>query len=154
MSTTTYFERQHSLDYRYMGGVVGTYQGQDVFVVPEKDFSIKRSRGDRKMIFAVSTQNPEGLGRKPGSLLLVSSGSVIGEMSPDGEVELYERSYEWKGRGWKQPDPEVEASTEVEVGGRKNYPVPEVIYTSGKSVDDFLAGETLADRFLREASTW
>ncbi len=129
-----------AVNYNYMSGMVGQYKGQDVFVIPVKDFSVERSKGDKKTIFAISNNK---VGRY-NNLTLVSGGMVIGEMSCDGEVFLAEKSSFYE----PEAKPEVKSKDEVkevEIKEEKSEPVSII----GKSVDDYLAGETLVDRFLR-----
>lgn len=123
-----------AVNYNYMSGMVGQYKGSDVFVIPVKDFSVERSKGDKKTIFAVSNNK----GGRYDNLVLVSGGMVIGEMSCDGEVFLAEKS-----SFYGKPEPKNEIVEEEVVEEKK----PEI---EGKSIDDYLAGETLVDRFLRE----
>lgn len=126
-----------AVNYNYMSGMVGQYKGQDVFVIPVRDFSVERSKGDKKTIFAISNNK---VGRY-NNLTLVSGGMVIGEMSCDGEVFLAEKS-RFYGEPEAKPEVKFKSEPEIEIKEEKS----EII---GKSVDDYLAGETLVDRFLR-----
>lgn len=127
------------VNYRYMSGIVGQYQGQDVFIVQEKDFDLARSKGDSRVLFAVFS---------PGKRMarLISGGMWIGEMSPEGEVNLFKAS-----KFYEETDvsPEKKESKKEESKAKKEEEVKESIFASGKSIDDYLAGETLVDRFLR-----
>lgn len=129
--------KERRLDYRYMNGIVGQYQGKDVWVVQEKDFVVQMSKNDPDIVFAVVKKGEVWL-------QLVSGGMVIGEMSKEGEVVLYERSYFWGDPvEEKEPSPQTlvkDMSTSTSTSGEK----------VGKTVDDYLAGETLADKFLRQ----
>lgn len=128
-------------NYKQLRGVVGQYQGSDVYVVPEKDFNLWESKDDNRMIYALVVP-----GRH--DLLLVSGGMKIGDMTPNGYVDLWEKS-EFYDDGPEKAFEEP-AVKSVEEPMAADFPQMEVPSTSGINVDDFLAGENLVDRFLRE----
>lgn len=127
-------------NYKALRGVVGQYQGSDVYIVPEKDFQLWESKDDNRMIYALVVP-----GRH--DLLLVSGGMKIGDMTPSGYVTMWEKSSFYD----EGPEKEIEEAEveSVEEPMAADFPHMEVSSTSGISVDDFLAGETLVDRFLK-----
>lgn len=133
-------------NYKQLRGIVGQYRGSDVYVIPEKDFNLKESSKDSRLIYALIVPN-----RK--DLLLVSSGMAIGDMTPSGYVTMWEKSEFYYGPEKEIEEPITAVNTTFNYsGGNGARPKVEVefdVSTSGISVDDFLAGETLVDRFLR-----
>lgn len=139
----TDFRREHRPDYRFTNGVVGQYQGSDIYTILEEDFDVDQSRGDSRLIYAL-------IDREKPDLKLISEGMWIGDMTSDGYVTLFDKSrfYEEKDLDWRPAESLADAFEEppaAEVEELFSSP-------SGKTIDDFLAGETLVDRFLREAS--
>ena len=126
-------------DYRYITGIIGNYGSNDVWVIPEKDFSAGLSKEHPEYIYAISDTNKK-------ELSLVNRGMIIGYMSPEGSIELSDKS-----EFYTKPAITVEAK-----GGKDNIPevIVEATSASGKTIDDYLAGETLADRFLRQFGEW
>ena len=118
-------------DYRYMSGIIGNYGNNDVWVIPEKDFTVELSKEHPEYIYAVSNL-------KENKLKLVSMGMLIGYMTLEGDIELLERSE------FYDEDEFMEIA----------MPSPQIPSTSGKTIDDYLAGETLVDRFLRQFGEW
>ena len=136
-----YEAKERRVDYRYMSGVVGQYKGSDIFVVPEKDFKLGRSKKDRQTWFALADGKKE-------EMPLISGGMWIGNMSPQGLVDLFPESQFWPPEKKKVvekvvfPDEMEEPVKPVEV--------PKGPWVGEKTIDDYLAGETLADRFLKQ----
>ena len=127
-------------DYRYTSGIIGQYGGNDVWVIPERDFTVELSKENKEFIYAVTNIDDR-------VIKLVNRGMLIGYMTPEGRVDMLDKS-EFYEDSKAMPAITVEAK-----GGKDN--TPEVIISaSGKTIDDYLAGETLADRFLREFSKW
>lgn len=138
----TDFKREHRPDYRFTNGIVGQYQGSDIYTILEEDFDVEQSRGDSRLIYAL-------IDREKPDLKLISEGMWIGDMTSDGYVTLFDKSrfYEEKDLDWEPAESLADAFEEPPAA-------PSSTFTSGtgKTIDDFLAGETLVDRFLREAS--
>ena len=135
--------KRHKPDYRFTHGIVGQYQGSDIYTIKEEDFNVEDSRGDSRLIYAL-------IDRKKSDLKLVSEGMWIGDMTSDGYVTLFDKSrfYEEKDLDWKPAESLADAFEEpLAAEVEESFSSP-----SGKTIDDFLAGETLVDRFLREAS--
>ena len=127
-------------DYRYTSGIIGQSGGNDVWVIPERDFTVELSKENKEFIYAVTNIDDR-------VIKLVNRGMLIGYMTPEGRVDMLDKS-EFYEDSKAMPAITVEAK-----GGKDN--TPEVIISaSGKTIDDYLAGETLADRFLREFSKW
>lgn len=126
-------------DYRYMSGIIGNYGNNDVWAIPEKDFTVELSKEHTEYIYAVTNF-------KEDKIKLVNRGMIIGYMSPEGDIELLDAS-----EFYIKPAITVEAK-----GGKNNIPevIVEATSASGKTIDDYLAGETLADRFLRQFGQW
>lgn len=138
----TDFRREHRPDYRYTSGVVGQYQGSDIYTILEEDFDVDDSRGDSRLIYAL-------IDREKRDLKLVSEGMWIGDMTSDGYVTLFDKS-----RFYEEATEEPEWKPAESFADAFQEPMPATSSSSGtgKTIDDFLAGETLVDRFLREAS--
>lgn len=127
-------------DYRYMSGIVGVYQGNDVWAIPERDFTVELSKKNKEFIYAVTNVDDK-------VIKLVNRGMLIGYMTPEGKVDMLDKSEFYE-------DSKAMAAITVEAKGGKDN-IPEVtISASGKTIDDYLAGETLADRFLRQFGQW
>lgn len=141
----TDFRREHRPDYRYTNGVVGQYQGSDIYTILEEDFDVEQSRGDSRLIYAL-------IDREKPNLKLISEGMWIGDMTSDGYVTLFDkcRFYEEKDLDWEPA--ETFAADIEESMPADDSPLTTSASGTGKTIDDFLAGETLVDRFLREAS--
>lgn len=120
---------RRGFDYRYSNGIIGQYRGKDIYVIPKNDFTIEQSKQEKNLIFAVSSLDTD-------ELILVGNGMVIGFMTADGSVQLYDKS-----RFYGEEKKAVPQVTE--------QPLPQTS-ASGKTIEDYLAGETLVDRFLRE----
>ena len=117
---------QSTIDYRYSNGIIGQYKGQDVYVLPESDYTPARKQ-EKDLIFALASG--------ANKLKLVNRGMLIGYMDPQGNVELLRKSEFY-------PKPQLQAEEK-----------PEAANTSASGInpiDEYLAGETLVDRFLRE----
>ena len=125
-------------DYRYITGIIGNYGNNDVWVIPEKDFTVKLSKKHPEYIYAISDTNKD-------KLSLVNQGMLIGYMSSEGSIELSDKSEFY-----------TKPAIKVEVKEEDNIPeiIVEATSASGKTIDDYLAGETLADRFLRQFGEW
>lgn len=136
MPTVNY--KSERADYRYLEGIVGQYQGTDVCIVPKKDFSLQTSKENRDLIYAIAD-------KKKKTLKLVMAGMIIGEMTSSGYITMYKRcSFFDDGPEKHVPIPEErsEASPQIFEG-------VDLSSASG-IIDEFLAGETLVDRFLKE----
>ena len=132
--------KERQVDYRYLSGVVGQYKGSDIFVVPEKDFKLGKSKKDRKTWFALADRGKE-------ELPLISGGMWIGNMTHVGLVNLFPES-----RFWPPEEKKIEKvvfPNEMEEPV-KAVEVPKSPWVGEKTIDDYLAGETLADRFLKQ----
>lgn len=132
-------------DYRYMNGIVGHYGHYNVQTIVEKDFNINQSKEDKQTIFALIDLDND-------KLKLIHSGMWIGNMSSQGKMDLFDRSM-FYGESIEEALPAI--TVEVK-GGKENMPeiLVEVTSASGKTIDDYKAGETLADRFTRGFSKW
>lgn len=115
-----------AIDYRYKMGIVGQFNGNDVYVIPEKDFDLARTQKNKGMIFALSSGNKELLD-------LVSDGMWIGQMTAQGQVGLFEKSRFFEERRLADPQLKIDTSssgiTPADIGIRPN--------------------ESAADRFIR-----
>lgn len=142
----TDFRREHRPDYRFTSGIVGQYQGSDIYTILEEDFDVEQSRGDSRLIYAL-------IDREKPDLKLVSEGMWIGDMTSDGYVTLFDkcRFYEEKDLDW-EPAESLTDAFQKPMAAEVEEPLAAFSSPSGKTIDDFLAGETLVDRFLKEAS--
>lgn len=140
----TDFRRERKIDYRYTSGVVGQYQGSDIYTILEEDFDVDDSRGDSRLIYAL-------IDREKPDLKLVSAGMWIGDMTSDGYVTLFDKSRFYEKPEWKPAEIEEPIPADIpEVFAANNSPLVASASGTGKTIDDYLAGETLVDRFLRE----
>ena len=76
-----------SLDIRDERGVIGQYNGNEVFVIPQNEFD-KLSQVKRNIVYALV---------KPGKYesILVKNMVVMGHISPDGGVTEYDNPFDY-----------------------------------------------------------
>lgn len=91
------------MNYYNRNGVIGSYQGQEVYVISYKDFAYEMSKENPEMLYAVR--------RNDGKLDIVEDGMLIGIMTDGGNVE----TYKWSRRSpyeFYQKEEEVPPTTE------------------------------------------
>ena len=116
-------------NYKEMRGFIGNYQGVDIFIIDEENFNVSMSKKqDVHFFYAIVIPDKE-------NLLLVNRGMEVGELTPQGEIQLYDRS-----RFYAE-------SSEVSM--------PAITTASGiDPLEEYKAGEDLTDRFLRGFNDW
>lgn len=119
-------------NYKEMRGFVGNYQGVDIFVIDEENFNVSMSKKqDIHFFYAIVIPDKE-------NLLLINRGMEVGELTPQGEVHLYDRSrfYEKTMKGNEVSTPAITTASGID------------------PLEEYKAGEDLTDRFLRGFNDW
>lgn len=123
-------------DYRYMGGMVAHYGKYDVYMIPEKDFDISQSQEDKQTIFGLTDINRD-------TIKLIHSGVWIGNASPQGKMELFNKSMFY---GESLPAIIEEIDTDISASGIEENKID--------PTEVFKPGESLTDRFIKGFNKW
>lgn len=131
------------MGYYHQNGVVGQYRGTDVYVIAYKDLTETQTK-TTDTIFAVRCNNND-------KLELVQRGRLIGSMTDDGHVELWDnsrrRNYRcYNAPGMKEqpvqktatPEWSVSDAPAAELGAPLNVEFGYGVYS--KVVDNFFKG--------------
>lgn len=133
-------------DFRYTTGVIGNYQGKEVYSISEKDFDLSRNRRSNSIAAVTFGDSYE--------IRLIDNGKWIGNMDPQGHVELFKkaRSYEKRVKLDDYTFEEVKGSkTKVtEDTAASADSVAAKAAASQKRIDEFLHSESVVDKYLKE----
>lgn len=76
-------------DLRTLAGIIGEYEGKDVYVIDKVDFEIKRPMDSDRIYMVVDKRS------KKAESLLVHEMEVIGHITPTGGVTEYNNPFEY-----------------------------------------------------------
>ena len=125
-------------DYRYMGGIVAHYGKYDVYMIPEKDFNISQSQEDKQTIFGLTDINRD-------TIKLIHSGVWIGNASPQGKMELFDKSM-FYGESIEEATPAIIEDIDTFASGIEENKID--------PTEVFKPGESLTDRFIKGFNKW
>lgn len=135
-------------DFRYVsnGSNIGNFKGTQVYIYTEDKFDVGRNRrsGDiAALTFGDSYQ-----------IRLIQRGKWIGNMSPAGNVELFDAAMPYERRVKLSDYTTMEAEeTTTSVTEGRDTSIEAVIAqakASQKKVDDFLKSDSVVDKYLKE----
>ena len=85
-------------------GIIGFYQGQEVYVIDYKDFTYEMSKGNPEMLYAVK--------RNDDKLDIVENGLLIGAMIYGGSIDIFAYKYRHPYAFYQQEE-EIPPTTEI-----------------------------------------
>ena len=135
-------------DFRYVdnGSNIGNFKGTQVYVYKEDTFDVNRNRRSGDIAALTFGDSYE--------IRLIQYGKWIGNMSPSGQVDIFEkkRNYERRVKLSDYTTMEAEETT-TSVSESRDTSIEAVMAqakASQKRVDDFLKSDSVVDKYLKE----
>lgn len=135
-------------DFRYIdnGTNIGNFKGTQVYIYKEDQFDVNRNR--RSGDFAALTFGDSY------EIRLIQYGKWVGNMSPSGQVDIFEkkRNYERRVKLSDYTTMEAEETTTA-VSESRDTSIEAVMAqakASQKRIDDFLKSDSVVDKYLKE----
>ena len=135
-------------DFRYVdnGSNIGNFKGVQVCVYREDQFDVNRNRRSGDIAALTFGDSYE--------IRLIQYGKWIGNMSPSGQVDVFEkkRNYERRVKLSDYTTMEAEETTTT-VSESRDTSIEAVMAqakASQKRVDDFLKSDSVVDKYLKE----
>ena len=135
-------------DFRYVdnGSNIGNFKGTQVYVYKEDTFDVNRNRRSGDIAALTFGDSYE--------IRLIQYGKWIGNMSPSGQVDIFEkkRNYERRVKLSDYTTMEAEETT-TSVSESRDTSIEAVMAqakASQKRVDDFLKSDSVGDKYLKE----
>lgn len=135
-------------DFRYVGNGsnIGNFKGTQVYVYSEDQFDVNRNRRSGDIAALTFGDSYE--------IRLIQYGKWMGNMSPSGQVDIFDkkRNYERRVKLSDYTTMEAEETTTSVTEGRDTSieAVMAQAKASQKRVDDFLKSDSVVDKYLKE----
>lgn len=135
-------------DFRYVsnGSNIGNFKGTQVYVYSEDQFDVNRNRRSGDIAALTFGDSYE--------IRLIQYGKWMGNMSPSGQVDIFDkkRNYERRVKLSDYTTMEAEETTTT-VSESRDTSIEAVMAqakASQKRVDDFLKSDSVVDKYLKE----